>query len=204
MPMRPHVPFSPARNRRSALAALLAAGCLALAACGSAAEEEDNLPPAATAASEAAETEANSAAEVSPSEAAGGVPEACTVTAPETALGEAITSVDVPESTAITAVQELRPDSDVDQSLKWVRVDLCSAALSEEEQRTVATDIAIAARDAEGGGDQIWRVSVGLFVANDAGELEQDRTLFVEEFSSYTWERDAARAPESNWEETGV
>lgn len=186
-----------------------AAAVLTLSSCGT--SEPTEATTVADATTEAApspepEGEPTSAAEESPREEpeAAGPPEACTVTAPETPLGEAIASVDLPETTAIATVQELRPDSDVDQSLKWVRVDLCSEMLSDEEHRTVATDIAIAARDAEGGGDQIWRVSVGLYVPNDAGDLEQDRTLFVEDFSTYTWERDAARAPESIWEETGV
>lgn len=133
-----------------------------------------------------------------------GPPEECTPGAARTPLGEAISATDLSETTTIVSVQELRPDSDVDQSLKWVRVDLCSEPVTADEHRAVATDIAIAARDAEGGGDAIWRLSVGLYVPDGSGSLEDSRTLYVEDFSVFTWDRDAARAPETIWEDNSL
>lgn len=74
------------------------------------------------------------------------IPE-CEVTPADTALGEDIMATELPDGAVATAVTENRPDSDVDPSLTWVRVEVCSAGLSAADHRVVATDIAIAARD---------------------------------------------------------
>lgn len=200
------------RPVRAAVAA--AALVLTLAACGPSQSEEETAAPVAeeTVSEEQATeneptTEPEQEATSAPEETTGeepepaGPPEECDTGAPETPLGEAIMATALPETTTIVSVQELRPDSDVDQSLTWVRVDLCSEPLNSEEHRTLATDIAIAARDAEGGGDAIWRLSVGLYMPDGSGGLRQGRTLYVEDFAVYTWDREAARAPETIWED---
>lgn len=126
----------------------------------------------------------------------------CEVTPAETTLGEDIMATELPDGLVITAVTENRPDSDIDPSLTWVRVEVCSSGLSTEEHRVVATDIAIAARDAADGGDRIWRLSVTSWKAIDGAEYpELERALYVEDFSMYTWDRDAAVPPEGTWED---
>lgn len=82
-------------------------------------------------------------------------------------------ATELPDGAAVTAVTENRPDSDVDPSLTGVRVEVCSAGLSAEHHRVVATDIAIAARDAAEGGDRIWRLSVVSWKALDGAEYPE-------------------------------
>lgn len=126
----------------------------------------------------------------------------CEVTPADTALGRDIMATEMPDGAVITAVTENRPDSDVDPSLTWVRVEVCSAGLSADDHRVVATDIAIAARDAAEGGDRIWRLSVASWQAVGGAEYpELERSLYVEDFSMYTWDRGAAVPPEDTWEE---
>lgn len=100
----------------------------------------------------------------------------CEVTPADTALGEDIIATELPDGAVVTAVTENRPDSDVDPSLTWVRVEVCSAGLSAEHHRVVATDIAIAARDAAGGatgsGGSLWlpgRPWTGPSIPNASG-----------------------------------
>lgn len=184
----------------SALAAVLL-----LAACGTNAttgepEQPTTPTPVASQATEEPTTEAPTSVQPPAPEPV----DPCEAHAPETTLAEDIMAVEVPDGITITDVTENRPDSDIDQSLTWIRAELCGDDISADEHRVIATDIAIAARDAEQGGDRIWRLSVGLWIADDAGEIEQGRSLYVEDFPLYTWDRGAARPPEGIWEDNSI
>lgn len=181
----------------SALAAVLL-----LAACGTNATTGEPEPTTPTpVASQAAEepTEEPTTPEPTTEEPKAAPPE-CETGEADTPLGEAVYAADIPPTVSVLTVEELRPDSDEDQSLKWVVVQLCSGNLTEDEHRTVATDLAIAARDADGGGDEIWRMSVQLYTPGMEG-MEQVRTLIVEDFGVFTWDRSAGRPPETIWED---
>lgn len=114
----------------------------------------------------------------------------CEAGAAETPLAEAITAASLPDGATVQMVQELE---DIDSGLLDVIVYLCTPPLDDEQHRTIATDLAIAAH---GTGEGIDEMIVGQYTP----EGEQGPSLEVEEFGLYTWDRDAARAPESIWE----
>ena len=120
----------------------------------------------------------------------------CDPEEPDTGLAEAITATPLPDSTVVKAVQEVAPHSDEDQSNVDVVVYLCTTGLTHDEHRTVATDLAIAAL---GEGTPIGEFHVDQYVI-DGDSLEQGPVLSVDDFGTYTWDRDAARPPETLWE----
>jgi len=121
---------------------------------------------------------------------------ACDPSEPDTGLAAALTSTPLPDSTVVKMVQEVRPHSDEDQSNVDVIVYLCTTGLTDEEHRVVATDLAITAM---GEGATIGEFHVDQYVT-DGDSLEQGPGLSVDDFGMYTWDRDAARAPETIWE----
>lgn len=169
---------------------------LLLAAC---ADTEPAAEPATTRptieATTTAVTEEPTTAE--PTEA-NGPPEECETTPPDTPLAEAIMVAPIPETAVVSRVQEVAPHSDADQSTVDVVVYLCSTPLTTDEHRIVATDIAIAALPE---GDGIGELQVGLYMPDGSGGLRQGRTLSVEDYQTYTWDRDVARAPETIWQD---
>lgn len=121
---------------------------------------------------------------------------ACDPAAPETDLAEALTATPLPDTAVVKAVQEVTPHRDEDQANVDVIVYLCTTGLTDDEHRTVATDLAIAAMEE---GASIGEFHVDQYVT-DGDSLEQGPGLSVDDFGMYTWDRDAARAPETNWE----
>lgn len=121
---------------------------------------------------------------------------ACAPEEPDTGLAEALVVTPLPDSTVIKMVQEVAPHSDEDQSNVDVVVYLCTTGLADEEHRAVATDLAISAL---GEGTPIGEFHVDQYVT-DRDSLEQGPGLSVDDFGMYTWDRDAARAPETIWE----
>lgn len=120
---------------------------------------------------------------------------ACDPAAPDTGLAEALTATPLPDSTLVKMVQEVTPHRDEDQANVDVIVYLCTTGLTDEEHRTVATDLAITATEE---GTSIGEFHVDQYVTDGDG-LEQGPGLSVDEFGLYTWDRDAARAPETIW-----
>lgn len=157
---------------------------LMLAACGAPAPE----PPAepSTVEETVEEASAAQATEESASETAA----ACEAGSPETPLAEAIAAAPLPEGAAVRMVQEVE---DLDTGDLDIVVHLCTPAIDDDAYRVAATDLAIAARDAGEGIDE-------MIVYQYSPEGEQGDTLSVDGFGDYTWDRDAARAPESIWE----
>ena len=170
---------------------LAAAAVLTLTACGG---ESDAPEPTQPAAEEPTEQAAQPTPEAT-TEAADPLAQ-CDPDEPETSLAEAITSTSMPDTTVVEAVQEVAPHADADQTEVDVVVYLCTTGLTDEEHRTVATDLAIAARDE---GTPIGEFHVDQYIAGEDG-LEQGPSLSVGDFGMYTWDRDAARAPETAWE----
>lgn len=114
----------------------------------------------------------------------------CEAGTPETPLAEAITAADLPDGATVQLVQELE---DIDTGDLDVIVYLCTPPLDEGEHRVAATDIAIAAHATGEGIDE-------MLVGQWTPEGEQGPVLEVEDFGMFTWDRDAARAPETVWE----
>ena len=114
----------------------------------------------------------------------------CEAGTPETPLAEAITAADLPDGATVQLVQELE---DIDTGDLDVIVYLCTPPLDEDEHRVAATDIAIAAHDTGEGIDE-------MLVGQWTPEGEQGPVLEVEDFGMFTWDRGAARAPETVWE----
>ena len=168
-----------------------AAAVLLLAACSTPAED-----PPATQEPAAEETTVEEATTVEQTTEPSDPLEACDPSAPETGLADALNATPLPDTAVVKAVQEVRPHRDEDQANVDVIVYLCTTGLTDEEHRTVATDLAIAAM---GEGTPIGEFHVDQYVT-DGDRLEQGPGLSVDDFSMYTWDRDAARAPETIWE----
>lgn len=168
-----------------------AAAVLLLAACSTPAEE-----PSVTQEPTVEETTVEEATTVEQTTEPSDPLEACDPAAPETDLAEALTATPLPDTAVVKAVQEVTPHRDEDQSNVDVVVYLCTTGLTDDEHRTVATDLAIAAMEE---GASIGEFHVDQYVT-DGDSLEQGPGLSVDDFGMYTWDRDAARAPETNWE----
>lgn len=123
----------------------------------------------------------------------------CGQTPAETPLAQTIVGVAMPPEAKFRNVQEVAPASDEDQSLTDVVVYLCTTGIDEDEQRRIATDIASAVKGTPEGAS-ILRFFVHEFVVEPDGEMESGTVLWVDDFRSYTWDRGAARPPESIWE----
>ena len=124
----------------------------------------------------------------------------CETSQPQGPIGEAIAAVELPEGTRVAQVEEFPPLPDAeDQNSTYVEVELCSVPLNSDEHRAVATDVAAAAATAEGPG--IYRMQVELWMPRDDGSLREGRVLYVEEFGSFTWDRERVPAIDSMWQE---
>lgn len=189
-------------HRRLILPALV----LTLAACSAPAEEPTAEAATATteaapAAAEATTEEATAAETTTPTD----LPSYCADSTrdPETDLGSALMGVDLPEDVAVIAVQEVAPHRDVDQSMGDVVVYLCSRGLTEEEHRSIASDLAAAA-DASPVADQINRFSVGSYATEGEDPAELERQLKVDDFQLHIWEHgdEDAGLVDAKWDES--
>lgn len=116
-------------------------------------------------------------------------PEECMPGEAETPLAEAIHATTLPTGAAVLLVQELE---DIDTGDLDLVVHLCAQPLEGDPFRAVATDLAITVRDAGAEVDE-------MIVYQYAPDGAQGEALSVDGFGLYTWDRDAAVAPETNW-----
>lgn len=166
--------------RRLALPLLV----LSLAACGAPEPTSEPEPTEASVEEVAAEAEPTEEPTTAEAEAE------CEAGPADTPLAQAITAAPLPDGAAVRMVQEVE---DLDTGDLDIVIHLCTPAIDDDAYRVAATDLAIAARDT---GEEIDEMIVYQY----SPEGEQGDTLNVDGFGDYTWDRDAARAPESIWE----
>ena len=110
-------------------------------------------------------------------------------------LAEPIADAELPDGLAGPLVLIVKADSDLDPTFRDVVVRVCGAPLDEEEQRRIATDLAIVAHRADADG-VLTRFFVQFWEPGRDGSAVEARNLYVDTFQSYTWDPDAAVPPE--------